>query len=61
MINMDNKLKESLERLKEFKELLKGFSSKEDAIKYLVKETGVLKEECFKVYDFIMKLDLEKE
>ena len=56
---MDDKLNESIDRLKETKELLGKFSSKEDAIEYIINETGLSEEECFRAYDFIIKLDLD--
>ena len=57
---MDDKLKQSLERLKEAKEILKQFETKEEAVEYLVKETGIPKDECSNAYDILMKIDLDK-
>ena len=56
---MENKLKEAINHLNETKEILENFSSKEEAVEYLVKETGLPKEECSNAYDFLMKFDLE--
>ena len=58
---MDDKLKEAIESFKETKEILEKFSSKEDAIEYLVNETGISKEECSNAYDFLIKVDLDKK
>ena len=58
---MDDKIKQSLERLKEAKEILKQFETKEEAVEYLVKETGISKDECSNAYDIFMKMNLEKE
>ena len=57
---MDDKLKQSLERLKEAKEILKQFETKEEAVEYLVKETGISKDECSNAYDILIKIDLDK-
>lgn len=53
---MDDKL-EVLEKLKEAKNLLEKFTSKEEAVEYLVKETGISKEECSNAYDILIKID----
>ena len=37
-----------------------SFKNKNEAIKYLVNETGLSKQECSEAYNFIMNLDLEK-
>ena len=50
----------SVDRLEEFQQTMKGFSSKRDAIQYLIKETNLSKKECIEAYDFIMKLDLKR-
>ena len=39
---------------------MNSFSSKKEAIAYLVNKTKFPKEECTKAYDFIVDLDLEK-
>ena len=57
---MDDKLQQSLERLKESKEILKQFETKEEAIEFLVKETGISKDECSNAYDILMEIDLDK-
>lgn len=49
----------SVDRLEEFQQTMKEFSSKRDAIQYLIKETNLSKKECIEAYDFIMKLDLK--
>ena len=60
-INMDdNKLKEAIDRLKEAKEILEKFSSREEAIEYLVNETKLSKEECSNAYDILIRIDLNK-
>ena len=43
---MDDKVKETIKRFKETKELLLEFPTKEEAVNYLVNETGISKEEC---------------
>ena len=58
---MDNKIKESINRLRESKEILGKFSTKKDAVEYLIKETKLSDEECSKAYDFLMNLDLDKK
>lgn len=56
---MDNNLKLAIDRLKESKEILKQFKTKEEAVEYLIKETGISKEECSSAYDILIKLDVE--
>ena len=56
----DNKLKEAIDRLKEAKEILEKFSSREEAIEYLVNETKLSKEECSNAYDILIRIDLNK-
>ena len=58
---MDNKIKESINRLRESKEILGKFSTKKDAVEYLIKETKLSEEECSKAYDFLINLDLDKK
>ena len=45
-----------LKRISEVSLLLKKFGDKEDAIKYLVDQTGLSEQECSMAYDFYMKL-----
>lgn len=47
-------------RLKELKAKMNTFSSKKEAIEYLIKSTNLPKEECTKAYNFLMNLDIEK-
>ena len=56
----DNKLKEAIDRLKEAKEILEKFSSREEVIEYLVNETKLSKEECSNAYDILIRIDLNK-
>ena len=58
---MDEQLKLALTRFKEVRELLVKFESKDKAVDYLIKETGISKEECSNAYDIIMKIDLDKQ
>lgn len=58
---MDNKFKESIDRLKETKETLKKFSSREETIEHLINETNLSEEECSKAYDFLINLDFDKK
>lgn len=50
----------SVGRLEKFQKTMKEFSSKKDAIQYLIKETNLSKKECIEAYDIIMKLDLKQ-
>ena len=61
MNNVDDKLKKAIECFKETKEILEKFSSKGEAIEYLVNETGISQEECSNAYDFLMRADLDKK
>lgn len=49
-----------MQRMKEFKEIISKFDSKDEAINYLMKETGLPKQECKGAYDFTMKTDFDK-
>ena len=46
--------------IKETKEKLESFSSKEECIKYLVKETGLPEKECIEAYNFYIGEPNEK-
>lgn len=54
---MNKKLKEAILKLKNSKKILEKFSTREEAIEFLIKETGLSKEECTNAYDLLMKLD----
>ena len=54
---MNNEVKKVIEKFKEVKIILKDFSTKEEAIEYLVNETELSKEECSAAYDIIMKIE----
>jgi len=58
---MNNELKKAILKLKEVKGLLKKCSNREEAIKFLAKETGISKEECTSAYDFLVKVNLDKK
>lgn len=49
-----------MQRMKEFKEIISKFDSKDEAINYLIEETGLSKQECKDAYDFAMKTDFDK-
>ena len=55
---MNNEVKKVIEKFKEVKNILKDFSTKDEAIEYLVNETKLSKEECSNAYDIIMKMIL---
>lgn len=52
---MDKKIKDAVNALKEVKDILQKFSSEEEGVEYLVKETGLSKKECTSAYKFIIK------
>ena len=54
---MNNKVKNVIEKFNEVKNILKNFSSKDETIEYLVKETKLPKEECSIAYDIIIKIE----
>ncbi len=54
---MNDEVKKVIEKFKEVKNVLKNFSTKDEAIEYLVNETKLLKEECSAAYDIIMKIN----
>lgn len=49
-----------MNKMREFKKIMSQFKNKNEAIKYLVDETGLSKQECSEAYNFIINLDLEK-
>lgn len=53
---MGEELKNAMDRLTEIKALLLDFSSRDEAIQYLVTQTKLTQEECSAAYDFFMKL-----
>ena len=58
---MSDKVAKYIEKLKEVKnELLEKFSTRDEAIKYLVKETNLSEEECSNAYDILFKIDFSK-
>lgn len=58
---MSNELARSIEIFKEVtNELLENFSTRDEAIKYLVKETNLSEEECSNAYDILIKIDFSK-
>lgn len=57
---MSDDVKMVIEKFKEVKELLEKFSTREEAIEYLVKETNLSKEECSNAYDILIKIDFSK-
>lgn len=58
---MSDELAKYIERLKEVKtELLEIFSTRDEAIEYLVKETNLSEEECSNAYDLLVKIDFSK-
>ena len=58
---MSDELAKYIEILKEVKnELLENFSTRDEAIEYLVKETNLSEEECSNAYDLLVKIDFSK-
>ena len=53
---MNNEIKKVIEKFKEVKNILKDFSTKDEAIEYLIKKTKLSKEECSTAYDIIIKI-----
>lgn len=49
-----------IKKLEEFKEIISKFDNKNDAIDYLIKETGLSRQECSDAYDFAIKTDFDK-
>ena len=58
---MNNEIKKVIEKFKEVKNILKDFSTKDEAIEYLVNETKLSKEDCSTAYDIIMKIESIEE
>ncbi len=58
---MSDEITKFIEKLKEVKsELLENFSTRDEAIEYLVKETNLSEEECSNAYDLLVKIDFSK-
>ena len=58
---MSDELAKYIEILKEVKnELIENFSTRDEAIEYLVKETNLSEEECSNAYDLLAKIDFSK-
>lgn len=51
----------AINNIQEFKTKMQKFTSKGEALNYLVKETNLSKKECSIAYDFIMNLDIPKK
>ncbi len=51
--------KDSIESFKEFKQRMKKFDTKKEAIDYLISKTGLKKDECKTIYEFIMNFDFK--
>lgn len=49
-----------ISKLKESKRILNRFTTKKEAVDYLIRETGLPKEECSNAYDIITKIDFNK-
>lgn len=49
-----------ISKLKESRKILDRFTSKKEAVDYLIRETGLPKEECSNAYDIISKIDFDK-
>lgn len=58
-ISIDD-FRKSIKSMKEFKKTMNKFDSKEEAINYLIKETGLSKQECTEAYNNIIKIDFNK-
>ncbi len=49
-----------IKRMKEFKSEMSKFKNKDEAVNYLMGETGLSKQECTDAYNLTMKIDFEK-
>ncbi len=49
-----------IQKSKEFKETISKFDSKNEAVDFLVSQTGLSKQECRDAYDLVMKIDFDK-
>ena len=54
---MDNEIKTIIKKFKEVRDLLKALDNRDEAIKFLVNETKLSKEECSTAYDMIIKIE----
>lgn len=49
-----------IKRMEEFKDNMSRFKNRNEAVNYLMNETGISREECLEAYDFIMEIDFDK-
>ena len=49
----------AMESFVKTKELLSGYASRDEAVDFLVKETGLPRAECEKAYGFLMQRDFK--
>lgn len=54
-----SEFKGSLETLKKTKKMLSNFKTKEEAIEFWAKESGLSQKECAEAYDFLLKMDID--
>ena len=54
---MEDHLKLAMKRFLEARSLLETFSSKEEAVDYLAKKTGISRDECAAAYDILIRMD----
>ena len=57
---MDKETEKVIEKFKEVQDILKKFKTREEAIEYLVQETGISKEECSKSYDLFINMNFDR-
>ena len=57
---MEDHLHLAMKRFLEARSLLETFSSKEEAVDYLAKETGISRDECAAAYDILIRMDADQ-
>lgn len=55
-----DEFRDYIKKQKEFKRIISGFKSRDEAIDFLIKETRLSKKECSEAYDITMKIDIDK-
>lgn len=55
----DTDFNRAMESFRVAKELLSGYASRDEAVDFLIKETGLSREECEKAYDFLIERDFK--
>jgi len=54
---MNSEIHTVIQKIKEVRDILKKFDNRDEAVKYLINETNLSKEECSTAYDIIIRIE----